>query len=174
MKKTKKPGKKIEKQLLLDLVGEEGISIIDFIRDKENTSEFIISEKLNIEIHRTRTLLYTLLKFNIATFIRKKDREKGWYICYWNYHPTQIIHTLKKLKQEKLDKLKERLDKEQANQFFMCKSACVRKDFEKAMDDEFKCPECGELMNQQDNSRTIEFLKEKINLLQEEIDKIGG
>jgi len=38
-------------------------------------------------------------------------------------------------------------------------------DFEKAIDFNFKCPECGEIMQEQDNKRTIEFLQERIKEL---------
>ena len=160
---------KIKEELILELTGEEGLKIVEFIKDKEDTSEFVISEQLNIEIHQTRTFLYKLLDFNLTTFIRRKDKIKGWYICYWNFHPEQIIHTYNKLKKEKIEKLNERLSREKNNQFFMCGNACIRMPFEKAVDFEFKCHECGELMNQQDNSRTIEFLKERIEELNKEI-----
>lgn len=167
----KKKMKEIEKELILEVAGEDGMRIIDFVRNKTDTSEFVISEKLDIEIHLARTLLYKLLDYNLTTFNRRKDKEKGWYICYWNFHPEQILHTYNKLKREKIDKLNERLSKEQENHFFMCVNACTRMPFEKAVDFEFKCPECGELMNQQDNSRTIEFLKESIQELRNEIEE---
>ena len=44
-------------------------------------------------------------------------------------------------------------------------------DFEKATDFNFKCPECGELMNQLDNTRTIDFLKDQIMKLEKEAEK---
>lgn len=163
----------LKKELVLEIVGEEGLEIIEYLKDKEDVSEFIISEKLDIEIHKTRTLLYRLLDFNLSTFIRRKDKQKGWYICYWNFHPEQIIHTYNKLKKEKIDKLSERLIKEKDNHFFMCSNACTRMPFEKAVDFEFKCPECGELMNQQDNTRTIEFLQERIQELSNEIEEVN-
>ncbi|PLW79623.1 hypothetical protein C0585_06520 [Candidatus Woesearchaeota archaeon] len=166
---TMKDEKQIEEELVGDLTGEEGLKIIEYLKGKKDISEFIIAEKLNIEIHQTRTLLYRLLDNNIATFIRKKDKIKGWYICYWTYHPENINHAYMKEKKAKLEKLNERLHKEEDNQFFMCKNACTRMPFEKAVDFEFKCPECGELMNQQDNSRTIEFLKTRIDELVKEI-----
>lgn len=162
--------KNIKEEIILEVSGEEGLDIVKYLEGKENISEFIIAEELKIEIHKTRTILYRLMDFNLATFIRKKDKDKGWYICYWTFHKEMINHTYYKLKQEKLDKLYERLTKEEGSQFFMCRNACTRMDFEKAVDFEFKCPECGELMNQQDNSRTIEFLRTRIDELQKEID----
>ena len=38
----------------------------------------------------------------------------------------------------------------------------MRVNFEKATDFGFKCPECGNILNIQDNSKTIQFLQNKI------------
>ena len=97
--------------------------------------------------------------------MRKKDKIKGWYICYWDFNEQLIPYIAEKLKKEKIRKMKERLAREQKGQFYMCKNACVRMDFEQAIEFNFKCPECGEIMNLQDNKRTIEFLKERIKEL---------
>jgi transcription initiation factor IIE alpha subunit len=42
-------------------------------------------------------------------------------------------------------------------------------DFDQATEFEFKCPECGTLLQQQENVRTIEHLKEKIQELETEM-----
>ncbi|MBR9676502.1 hypothetical protein GOV05_05845 [Candidatus Woesearchaeota archaeon] len=168
---NKRQFEKIKKELILELVGEYGFSIVEYLKDKTEVSEFKIAEDLKIEIHQTRTLLYKLLDHNLATFKRKKDKVKGWYICYWDFHPEQILHVYIKLKKQKLEKLHERLESEQGHHFFMCKNTCVRMNFEKAVDFEFKCPECGELMHQQDNQRTIEFLTQRIEELTKEIEQ---
>jgi transcription initiation factor IIE alpha subunit len=42
-------------------------------------------------------------------------------------------------------------------------------DFEKSMEFNFKCPECGELMDEQNNARTVEFLKERIDELDKDL-----
>lgn len=161
--------KKIKEQVLTELAGEQAIKIINFIKDKKETSEFIIAEKTEIEIHRTRTILYKLFESNVANFIRRKDKVKGWYICYWDFLPGNIKYAYYKIKKKKLEKLQTRLEQESGQQFFMCKNACARMNFEKAVDFEFKCPECGELMNQQDNSRTIEFLSQTIKELKKDL-----
>ena len=146
----------------LELVGEESLPIIHYLRGKQNVSEFIIAEDLDIEIHRCRNILYRCFENQLATFKRKKDKKKGWYICYWNFHEDSIPHLLEKIKKEKTLKLRERLTREESNQFFMCRNACVRMDFEKATEFDYHCPECHDIMNMQDNSKTITFLKEKL------------
>ncbi len=156
------------KKVVTELVSEEAIPIVMYLRGKTRISEFILAEELELEIHRTRFLLYKLLEHNVVSFIRKKDKLKGWYICYWDLNEEMIPQLAHKIKKEKIDKLKERLEREENNQFYLCRNACARMDFDRAMEFNFKCPECGEIMNQQDNTRTIDFLKQRIRELETE------
>ncbi len=158
----------IEK-VVKELVGEEALPIIFYLRGKTRISEFIIAEELELEIHYARNLLYRLLEHNIVSFLRKKDKIKGWYICYWDFNENMIPFLERKIREQRLAKLKERLAREEQGQFYLCRNACARMDFDNAMEFNFKCPECGELMNLQDNTRTREFLKQKIKELEEEL-----
>jgi len=150
-----------------ELVNEEAIPIVLYLIGKTKVSEFIIANDLNLEIHKARNLLYKLLEHNILYFHRKKDKIKGWYICYWDFNEKIIPFLTEKIRKTKFQKLTERYDKESSSTFYMCKTACTRMDFEKAMEFNFKCPECGELMEEQNNARTLEFLQERIK----ELDK---
>lgn len=145
--------------VISELVGEEAIPIIMYLRGKKQISEFIIAEELDIEIHMARNLLYRLLEFNIVSFLRKKDRIKGWYICYWDFNDHMVPYLAEKIRLSKISKLKDRLEREEKNDFYLCKNACTRMTFEKSMEFNFKCPECGEIMQEQDNTRTKEFIK---------------
>jgi len=152
-----------------ELVNEEAISIVLYLIGRTKVSEFVIAQDLDLEIHKARNLLYRLLEHNILYFHRKKDKIKGWYICYWDFAEKIIPFQLEKIKTQKLAKLKERLEKESSSTFYMCKNACTRMDFEKSMEFNFKCPECGELMDEQNNARTVEFLKERIDELDKDL-----
>src|SRR6056297_1620365 len=158
------------KKIVTELVSEDAMPIVDYLKGKTRISEFVIAEELEIEIHKTRFMLYKLLEHNIVSFIRKKDKIKGWYICYWDLNEDMLPYLNEKIKEEKLEKLKERLAREENNQFYMCRSVCARMDFDKAVGFNFKCPECGEIMNHQDNQRTINFLKERIAELESDPD----
>ena len=100
----------------------------------------------------------------VATYKRKKDSKKGYYISYWTFNPKRIKDLVVNMRISKLDKLRERLTKEEQNQngFFMCPDTCVRLDFDSATELGFRCPECGSLLMQQDNARTIDHLRERI------------
>ena len=73
------------------------------------------------------------------------------------------------IKKKKLEKLKERIKRETDSNFFICEHKCMRVEFEQAMDFEFKCPECGELMEEQDNASKIDELTKDIKKLESEL-----
>jgi len=147
-----------------EVVGEDAIPLVEYLKNRKNISEFIIGEKTDIEIHRVRNILYRMQKLNLATYKRKKDSKKGYYISYWTFNPKRVKDIVTDIKRSKLDKLRERLSKEEQNQngFFMCPNACVRLDFDSSTELGFRCPECGNLLMQQDNTRTIDHLRERI------------
>ena len=151
-----------------EVIGEDSIRIIDFLKDKKNVSDFKIAEKVDRDIHEVRNILYRLYNHNLVSYYRKKDRQKGWYISYWTFNKKRVKEMIDKTSKEKLAKYSVRLKEEEANfgNFYLCPNACVRVGFEKAVDLEYRCPECGNILNHQDNTKTIDFLKTKIKELQ--------
>jgi transcription initiation factor TFIIE subunit alpha len=148
------------------VAGQDVLPLIGVLKGRKNVSEFTIAEELKEEINTIRNKLYRLYDSNLVEFTRKKDKKKGWYIYYWTFVPSRIPFLLKELKRKKLQKLQDRLKAEEANNFFECTNKCMRLTFEKAMDHEFKCPECGSLMNQEDNAKKIEHLQKEIQILE--------
>ncbi len=151
-----------------EVIGEESIKLVEYLKDKKNISDFKIAEKVDKDIHEVRNILYRLYHHNLVSYYRKKDRQKGWYISYWTFNKKQIEGLVNKLNKEKLSKYNIRLNDEQKNfgNFYLCPNACVRVGFEKAAEIEFRCPECGQIFNYQDNTKTIDFLKTKIKELE--------
>ena len=101
----------------------------------------------------------------------KKDKRKGWYIYYWSINLERIKYLVDDLKRKKVEKLSERLSREQGSQFFSCTNSCIRVDFEQATNFEYRCPECGELLNQEDNSEKITLLKKEVNEIQKDLNE---
>ncbi|MBI2107756.1 hypothetical protein HYU10_01210 [Candidatus Woesearchaeota archaeon] len=151
-----------------EVVGEDTIDIIKYLKDKKNISDFKIAEEVDRDIHEIRNILYRLYNHNLVSYYRKKDRQKGWYISYWTFNKQKVHDVLKNLHSTKLEKFQTRLVAEEANlgNFYLCPNACIRVGFERAVDLEYRCPECGSILNHQDNTKTIGFLKEQINRLQ--------
>ncbi len=167
-----KVAKKMEYEVIKELAGEDTIVIVEALRGRQNVSELILTKELNIEINDLRNRLYRLYHANVVNFIKKKDKKKGWYIYYWTYYPEKIKYLALKIKKNRLNGLKERLKREKDNYFFTCKNKCIRLDFDRASEFEFKCPECGELLIQEDNSKIIKQLEDEIKKLEDEIKKI--
>lgn len=150
--------------VISQVAGQDAVKIVSYLKGKKNISEFIIAEKTKLGMQTTRNILYRLNNHNIAVYIRKKDRKKGWYISYWTFDRKKVKELIAKMKKERLERLQEQLQREEmnVNNFYICTKACARLDFDRATEFEFKCPECGSLLNQQDNIRTIDNIKEKI------------
>ncbi len=163
--------KKVIEDVVSEASGEDVVPLIRYLKDKKNISEFKIAEKIKKEVNVTRNMLYRLFEANLVSFIRKKDKTKGWYIYYWTFNSKRVKYLMYDLKRKKLDNLKSRLKREDGNYFFVCDDNCIRLDFEQATDFNFKCPECGRLVNQEDNASKIEDIKKEIKALEREIKK---
>ncbi|RMF06524.1 hypothetical protein D6764_02095 [Candidatus Woesearchaeota archaeon] len=161
--------KKQIEEVISEVAGEDVLPLVEALKNKKNVSEFKLAEMINAEVNETRNMLYRLYHANLVTFIRKKDKKRGWYIYYWTFNPKRVKYLMVDLKRQRLEKLKERLEREEAHHFFMCPNVCMRLDFEQALNFEFKCPECGTLMEEQDNRSTIENLRSEIKKLEGEL-----
>ena len=163
--------KKITENVISEVAGADVIPIINYLKDKKNISEFKIAEDLKLEVNRTRNMLYRLHGSNLVSFIRKKDKQKGWYIYYWTFNQSRVRDLTLRLKKKKVGRLKERLGRETGGNFFVCDNKCIRLDFEQAVGFDFKCPECGMLMNQQNNENIIKSIKKEIKIIETELKK---
>jgi len=155
-------------QTVADVIGQEAVPIVQYLKGKKNISEFKIAESIKTEVNSVRKFLYAMQNNNLVSYYRKKDRQKGWYISYWTLKPDSFGTLALATKQQRLQQLRERLHKEESNQglFYICPNLCVRLEFDKAADISFKCPECGNTLQHQDNNKTIEQLKSKIGELE--------
>lgn len=152
----------IVESVVSEVAGEDVLPLVKALKNKKNISEFKLAENIKQEINTTRNMLYRLYDANLVSFIRKKDKKKGWYIYYWTFNAKRIKELTSNLKIKRLDKLKERLEREKASDFFACKSKCIRLDFDQATDFGYKCPECGNLLMEEDNKQMVERIEKEI------------
>ena len=160
--------KKIE-DIVLPILGEEGLILIKYLYSKENVSEFDLSKRTKLDIKVVRKMLYLLYNHNLVGFNRKKDKEKGWYIYYWTLIPDNVRFAYYKRRKENLATLQYRLEQEHKELFFVCPNKCVRINFDDAMAFEFHCSECGDLLNQDDNSGPITQIEAEMVEIEKEL-----
>ncbi len=163
---------KAVEEAVSELAGEDVVPLVRMLKNQKNVSEFKLADGIKREINLTRNMLYRLYNNNLVSFTRKKDKKKGWYIYYWTFNNKRIKDLIKILKKKKIEKQEERLDREKDNQFYICPSECMRLDFEQAHDFNFRCPECGNLLEIEDNTEKIKKLREEIERLKKELKKL--
>ncbi len=150
-------------EILIDITDDEesSILIIECIINGI-TSDLDIAEETDIKLTIVRKVLYNLYDAGIATYKRTKDPDNTGDIYSWKFEQDKVYDIISK----KYEKITEELDKsieyEEGNMFFVCKANLHRYRFEQASEYNFKCPECGNTLEFQDNSAIIsDLLKEK-------------
>ena len=155
--------------IISELVNDLAVEIIKQLTNRSNVSEFKLADELGLEINIVRNHLYKLYDLNLVSFKRKKDQKKGWYIHYWSFNKSQVKYLIINYLKGKIDRIEDRLHRETTGQYFMCSNNCIRFSFDQSTEFEFKCPECGELLNLQDNSKTVENLENQLKEYQKEL-----
>ena len=163
----------IMEAVVKEVVGDEAIPLIRFLKDNKNISEFKIAEVIKKEVNATRNILYRLYENNLVSFMRKKDKKKGWYIYYWTFNQKRVKYLILDLKKKRLKKLNERMQRENEGNFFGCKNKCIRLNFDQASDFQFKCPECGSVLDQEDNGKIKEDIQKEIKELEKELKTLN-
>ncbi len=160
----------------IELINSESKDITD--EDiTENIKESIKGTDIDFEpddseilkLNSVRKTLYKLYSEKLAQFRRIRDKSTGWFIYYW-WHEFDLLEEILLEKKKLIDsKLRDRLEFEQNNYFFMCKNcedSNIKYNFDEAFEHNFRCPNCGGPLEAQDNQSIIEFLKNKIALIQ--------
>ena len=158
--------------LIRETIGEDTVPLVNLIKKKSNVSEFKIAEKLDLGINQVRNILYRLSAHNLIDFIRKKDKKKGWYVYYWTLDLERANELILKNKKKKIENLKNLIRVLEKENFFICINDKVIFSFENAMEHDFKCPECGEVLTHKENKREIDKSKNQIKKLELELNEI--
>jgi len=129
------------------------------------------AKKLKLKVTEIRTALNRLHYKGIVEYIRKKNKNTGWYSYTWKINIKKILEYLIKDKEEEINKLKLEITKMQDYCFFSCEKGCSEAVFEIASQYNFICPDCGKEMSSLDSVIKIKKTNKKIkdieNILKE-------
>ena len=164
---------KFLKTIVEDLVGKQSIPIIDLLVGKKDVNEFQIAKKLNLTINQTRNILYKLSDYSLVSFIRKKDRKKGWYIYFWTLNIFQSLDLFENNLKKELNQVESELKNRKENRFYICKTCSIEVSEENALLNDFVCPECEEVYQLGDNQEIIQQLTKRITKLNKEIELVS-
>lgn len=159
---------KESKGFLLETIGEEGIAIIKAISDGEATDEELAADT-GFKLNFVRRILYKLYDKRLASYVRTKDKDIGWYIYTWKLDLSKINDILAARKRNTHQQLIDRLDYERSHVFFTCKEDDSKVPFDIASETDFKCPKCDSIMEHVDNKRVISDLEREVKRLERQI-----
>ena len=163
-------------KLLQDLVEEMAGSgsgiIVEILFGKKNVNEFLIAKKMGMTINQVRNILYKLSAEGLVSFIRKKDKRKGWYIYYWTLKTEKCLVKLEQSLIGRIEELKGLLSNREMKRFYVCKSCGIEVNEEKALEHCFICEECAEVYELSDNRSAIRNTKAKITKTEKDLELI--
>jgi transcription initiation factor TFIIE subunit alpha len=148
--------------ILAEVAGANSLDIIGELSIENEMDEFSLAERLGMDVKTVRKILYRLYDTRLVSFRRIKDDETGWYIYLWKFDEGKLNVLVHRIRKERVEKLRGRLDYERDNQFFMCESGCTRLPFSEAMEMGFVCNQCGSKLDFQDNSNLIKQMESQL------------
>jgi len=167
-------GGEIATEVGIQLLNSENEDITDEditenIKERIKSGEYKVDiepdDTVILKLNTVRKTLYTLYSAKLAQFRRIRDKSTGWFIYYW-WHEFDLLEEILMEKKRLVEKkLRERLEFEENNYFFICKKCLdsnIKYNFDTAFELNFRCPNCGDPLEAQDNQNFIQFLKEKI------------
>lgn len=162
----------ILEEFLRKISTDEAVKVFRGLYNQKNVSEFKLAEDLRLNINNIRNILYSLHAHNLVYSIRKKDKEKGWYIYYWTFNMPYAKELLLKRKNERLSELKRKLIDRENKSFFKCPDNHTRAKLEEAMEHDFKCFDCGKLLVEENKEKAIVEIREEMALIEKDIVEI--
>ncbi len=163
---------KFLKSIVETLTNKQSAEIVDLLVDKKDVNEFLIAKKLGLTINQTRNILYKLSDFGLVSFMRKKDKRKGWYIYFWTLNVTKSLDLLEQKLKEELERLESQLKSRMEKRYYLCKTCNIEVTEEAALLNNFICSECEEVYELFNNEEIIDKLEKEISKLKKEIQFI--
>jgi len=156
------------RRFLTELVDEEGLDVVYALLGREATDEEL-AEETGMKINTVRRVLYKLYDYRLASYVRTRDAEIGWYTYTWKLELERVYELIRQRKQRLLEALSKELDAIQGRVFFACSKDERYVPFEEAAELEFRCPECGSALEHVDAEERVQRLQREIQRLEREL-----
>ncbi len=158
--------------LIEDLAGEGNGRIVEILFNKKDVNEFLIAKKMELTINQVRNILYKLSNHGLVSFIRKKDKKKGWYIYYWTLNTEKSLALIEQFLKKKISNFNEQLNNRQTKRYYTCPYCQIEVTEDIALEHGFSCEECAEIYELSINTPHIRDIKTKTTRTTRELDQI--
>lgn len=163
--------KLILKSVVKKKLGEDCYNLILLLYKNGEMSEFVIADELKEDVNVIRNKIYRLQKFNLVKSLKKKDKERGWYVYFWTLIPEGFFYLYQKTLKEEIEELEKKIKNKKERQFLICKNHCVVLSYEDGLLSNYMCPECGAPLELCDNDKEITKLEKKLEKVKQSMDK---
>jgi len=160
-------------EFLRNVGGEAAIGVTTIYEKKgKRVTDEELAKKMKLKVTEIRTVLNRLHYRGIACYKKTKNKKNGWYNYTWEIKKKRIIELILEEQKENIEKLEAKQSFGQGYSFFNCKNNCEVLQFEIAAEYQFKCPECGETMNNFDYSPKLKNINSQIGELRKEVGEL--
>ena len=160
---------KFLKSIVEHLINKQSVPIVDLLVGKKDVNEFLIAKKLELTINQTRNILYRLSDYGLVSFIRKKDKRKGWYIYFWTLNVYQSLNLLESRLKKELEHLESQAKSRKEKRYYLCKTCTIEVTEDAALLNDFTCPECEEIYELNEDAEIVGQLEKEIIKVRREI-----
>lgn len=164
--------KKILNDVVVIIAGKQAEGIVDLLSSNQYVNEFLIAKKLNITINQTRNILYKISDKGLVSFMRKKDKKKGWYTYFWKIEPIKALEFYRNELLAKIDQINHQIKNRETRQFYYCPLCHIEVNEENALLRDFTCTECGNVYTLLDNTPILNDLRKGLNRLQSDLKEV--
>jgi len=160
----------VTRDLLGKMGGEYAVELVRICGKKGRpVTDEEIEKKIKLKITEIRAVLNRLHYRGVAGYYKKRNPKTGWYAYTWEINPKRIAELVCEKQQDEIIRLEKKLEFEASYVIFSCKKLCKGHPFEVAAEYNFRCPECGETLEAQDNEKASKELKKTINAMKNEL-----
>lgn len=160
---------KFLKDAIASVVGKPADEMVDLLDGKKYTNEFLIAKKLELTINQARNILYKVSDFGLVSFIRKKDKRKGWYTYFWKIEVIKCLEFLKATILKKMEQIQFQIKSRETKEFYTCEPCNIEFTEESALVHNFVCNECGSIVTRKDNAPVIREYTKELDKLKREL-----
>jgi len=156
---------KVFDSIVKNIFGKQAGELASLLFDKPNMNEFLVAKKLQLTPNQARNILYKFSHMGFASFIKKKDKRKGWYTYFWSIDSIKILNYIKRELETEIRVYEDQIKTRATQRFYVCPICKVEIPEEEALLHDFSCPECGHVYELSSGEKVTVELKTKLKSL---------
>jgi transcription initiation factor TFIIE subunit alpha len=161
----------ITEEFLQNVGGDYAVNLVKIWEKKKgNVTDEELAAELGVKITEIRTALNRLHYRGIACYQKSRNNKTGWYSYTWTVKTNRIAELVMERQAEEIQKITRRMETEKNYIYFGCKGGCITVPFEVATEYQFKCPECGKNLQEENTQKKVKQLNQRIEDIRKEVE----